>query len=350
MYGYKEFIPLTAEEILKRVSEKDVFGIIIKKPIIIDKTGATYVAPYRNDNNPDCYFDEYQGRIYFVDFADIDKRPKNCMKFLMRSLSLDYKNILEYINEYFNLGLGNSTKVAKKIIVENSYNVEDFSKVFKKKRTITYIPRQFNGKDNAFWRKYEISKQNLIDDGVIPIDLYKSTNRKGEPFTVRPLDIMYAYTDFNEGKIKIYAPRGNKLEKWFTNCNQDDIGSMKHLPDKGELLIISKSYKDCRVIRNQWLNSVWFQNEGMLPNLTIIKNLCKRFKTIVVWFDNDQAGLANGKVVVDYINSIVPKKAKLIFLPPKLLQEKVKDPSDFIAVKGKQELIKFLQEKKLIVI
>ena len=86
----------------------------------------------------------------------------------------------------------------------------------------------------------------------------------------------------------------------------------------------------------------------MLPNPTIIKNLCKRFKTIIVWFDNDQAGLANGKVVVDYINSISPKKAKLIFLPPKLLQEKIKDPSDLVAVKGKKELTKFLEEKKLI--
>jgi hypothetical protein len=348
MYGYKEYIPITTEEILKRVSQKDVFGIIIKKSIIIDKGMATYVAPYRNDNNPDCYFEEYQGKLYFVDFADIDKRPKDCIRLVMRTLSLGFKEALEYINEYFSLGLGNSRKVAKKIIVENSYNVEDFSKAFKKKRTITYIPRQFNGKDSAFWGKYEISRQNLIDDGIIPIDLYKSTNRKGEPFTVRPLDIMYAYTEFEGNKVKVYTPRGNKFEKWFTNCNQDDVGSIKHLPDKGDLLIISKSYKDCRVIRNQGLNSVWFQNEGMLPNPTIIKNLCKRFKTIIVWFDNDQAGLANGKVVVDYINSIVPKKARLIFLPPKLLQEKVKDPSDFIAVKGREELHKFLEEKKLI--
>lgn len=348
MYGYKEYIPLTAEEIFKRVSQKDVFGIIIKRPIIIDKSRATYVAPYRNDNNPDCYFEEYQGKLYFIDFADIDQKPKDCIKFTMRTLSLSYIEALKYINEYFSLGLGNSTKVAKKIIVENSHNVEDFSKAFKKKRTITYIPRQFNGKDSAFWGKYEISRQNLIDDGVIPIELYKSTNRRGEPFTVRPLDIMYAYTEFDAGKVKVYTPKGNKFEKWFTNCNQDDVGSIKHLPDKGDLLIISKSYKDCRVIRNQGLTSIWFQNEGMLPNLTIIKNLCKRFKTIIVWFDNDQAGLANGKVVVDYINSISPKKAKLIFLPPKLLQEKIKDPSDLIAVKGKKKLTKFLEEKKLI--
>jgi len=348
MYGYKEFIPLTTEEILKRVSEKDIFEIIIKKPIIIDKNRATYVAPYRNDNNPDCYFEEYQGKIYFVDFADIDKKPKNCIQFLMRSLSLDYKNTLEYINEYFSLGLGDSTKKLKEITIKNNSNIEDYSKVFKKKKTIIYAPRQFNNKDSVFWRKYEISKQNLIDDSVIPIELYKSTNRKEEFFSVRPLDIMYAYTDFDDNKVKVYRPKGNKFEKWFTNCNQDDIGSIKHLPEKGELLIISKSYKDCRVIRNQGLNSVWFQNEGMLPNPTIIKDLCKRFKIIVVWFDNDQAGLANGKVVVDYINSIVSKKARMVFLPPKLLEKKIKDPSDFIAIEGKEELIKFLQEKKLI--
>ena len=55
MYGYREYVPLNTEEILKRVSQEDIFKIVIKENIILDK-GALYKAPYRIDNNGDCYF------------------------------------------------------------------------------------------------------------------------------------------------------------------------------------------------------------------------------------------------------------------------------------------------------
>ena len=57
MYGYNEIISLSPEEILNEISQEDIFNIFIKKEIIADKNGATYVAPYRNDQNPDCYFE-----------------------------------------------------------------------------------------------------------------------------------------------------------------------------------------------------------------------------------------------------------------------------------------------------
>lgn len=347
MYGYKEYIPLTIEEVFKRVSQEDIFEICLKKQIIIDKKKATYTAPYRNDKNPSCYFEKYDNKLYFIDFGDITKKPKDCIQFLMRTLSLNYMQSLEYVNKYFSLGLGNNILTTKKI--EGSFNkntTENCSNKTRNIKTITYIPRQFNINDRIFWNKYEISRQNLIDDSVIPIELYKSTNKRGEPFIIRPIDIMYAYTEFEGGKVKIYRPKAkNKFSKWLTNCSQNDIGSIQYLPNTADLLFISKSYKDCRVIRNQGLNSVWFQNEGMIPSITIIKDLCRRFETIMVWFDNDQTGLANGKIVVDYINSIHPKKASLIFLPPKLLLEGIKDPSDLIAKKNKKELLKFLNLK-----
>ena len=346
MYGYKEYIPLTTEEILKRVKQEDIFSIVIKQPIILDKK-VLYKAPYREDNNAGCYFEEYNNKIYFIDFADIDKRPKDCINFLGRVLKLDYFETIDYINSYFKLGLGNSNMIIKEVL-DNQYNQKKKLEIFPKhKRFIQYVSRDFNNKDKQFWSSYGISRENLIEDKVVPIDLYRSVTRKGEIFTVRPLDISYAYTDFDDKKVKIYRPYGKKEEKWFTNCNQDDIGSINSLPWVGDLLIISKSYKDCRVIKNQGLNAIWFQNEGMLPNANIIKSLCKRFERIIVWFDNDQAGLANGKIVVDYINSIKPGIASLLFLPLKLLKEGVKDPSDLIKNKGIDELIAFLQSKKL---
>ena len=163
---------------------------------------------------------------------------------------------------------------------------------------------------------YEV--KSLIQDKVFPIELYRGLNRKGEYFSIRPFDICYAYTDFPEGKKKIYRPHSpNKEGKWYTDCSQNDVGCIDSLPDEGDLLLITKAYKDCRVIRNQGVFSVWFQNEGMFPSVEIIKNLCKRFKKIIIWFDNDSAGLTNSKLLMDYINSIEPNKASTIVLPPR---------------------------------
>jgi len=346
MYGYYKYAPsVTQEEILSKVSQEDIFKIVIKEDIILDK-GALYRAPYRDDKHPDCYFERYNGVLYFKDYADFEgKASKDCFNMLERCFNINYYEALKYVNDYFNLELGDSSKEEIGNTVEESniqYN--------RKKITITFAPRPFSNKDKNFWAQYEISRDNLVEDKVIPITMYKSMSRKGTPFLVKPFDIVYAYTDFPDNKVKIYRPHSPTKEgKWFTNCNQNDIGCINALSKSGDLLIITKSYKDCRVLRNQGLNSVWIQSEGVIPSVKIIKDLCERFTNIVVWFDNDQTGLARAKALKDYINGIVPNKANTVFLPPKLFKEEnIKDPSDYIASKGRKALRDFLVQKQLL--
>jgi DNA primase len=87
----------------------------------------------------------------------------------------------------------------------------------------------------------------------------------------------------------------------------------------------------------------------MIPNKKILLHLSKRFKTIIIWFDNDSTGITNSKIVSDYINNITKlKKTSSLFLPPILLNENIKDPSDYFEKKGKESLLKFLKEKQII--
>ena len=335
MYGYNEIRSLSPEEILNEVSQEDIFNIFIKKEIIADKSGATYVAPYRNDENPDCYFEEYDGKLFFVDFADIPQ-SKNCFGFISKCTGLNYFDSLQYIVKHFDLGKGNSPKRNKTIQKENE--VVEVKKI-KRERTITYVPRQFNGKDKKFWSQYEISSKELIEDKVIPIDLYKSTSRKGEPFVIKPFDIMYAYTDFDNSKVKVYRPYGGKEEKWFTNCTQNDIGSINHLPISGDKLIISKSYKDCRVIRNQGLNSIWFQNEGMFPEDSLLIPLINNFDMISLFYDNDKTGYESSKKLKEKITNLSSITVNNISLPE---ESKVKDAGEAIHKIGENFLNNFL--------
>lgn len=342
MYGYGEFISLGPEDILSEITQEEIFGIFIKAPIIIDKDKATYVAPYRNDKKPDCYFTEYDGRIFFVDFAE-SPPSLNCFSFIQKCAELkDYGEVYKFITK--TLGL----KGVKKIQIDTSIKEESKLKEINKQRSIKYLPRPFNNKDKSFWSKYGISRENLMEDKVIPISMYRSISRKGEPFTIKTFDIMYAYTDFNNNRVKIYRPYGTDESKWFTNCTQNDIGGINSLPEFGELLLITKSYKDYRVLKNQGITTIWFQNEGMLPNPTILKILTNRFKKIVVWFDNDETGIRAAKKVVNIINSLSSGKARAIHLDVELLKENIKDPSDLVEIKSIEELTNFCKNKKLL--
>ena len=342
MYGYNEIISLGPENILEEVTQEEIFGIFIKSPIIADKGMATYVAPYRNDSQPNCYFEEYDGRLFFFFFSS-SPPSHNCFSFIQKCAKLNnYGEAYRYISK--ELGLKGNKRIQRKVINEPTLEL----KKIKERRTILYLPRAFNIQDKLFWSQYNISSENLIEDKVIPIQLYKSISRKGVPFVIRTSNIMYAYTDFEDGRVKIYRPYGNKDEKWFTNCTQNDIGGINSLPISGDILIITKSYKDYRVIKNQGVNTVWFQNEGMIPSPTILRSLCKRFKKIVIWFDNDEAGIKAAKLVASHINSLFPGIVITIHLDVELLQEDIKDPSDLEAKKGKEKLINFCKSKKLL--
>lgn len=336
MYGYKNYVELTPQEILNRVKQADIFKIIFKDNINFNKT---YCAPYRADNNPSCYFEKVKDIIYFVDFADT-RINKNCFFFLQSCFNLSYNEVLLYVNDYFNLGLGFSSHSLKPVrtTVEKIVNLPKVQKV------ITYAVRKFDVRDKIFWGKYEITKQNLVDDNVLPLSFYRLQSDK-PTVNITPYDIAYAYTEFPNNKCKIYRPNADKKIKWITNCNQHDVGSYIHLPLTGKLLYITKSYKDCRVLRNQGLHSVWFQNEGMFPNQNILLDYCKRFNKIIVWFDNDTVGIKNGIYLVDYLNKLCKNKAKLCFLPVNLLDYKIKDPSDCI-VKHKKILLEIIESHK----
>lgn len=349
MYGYEKYPSgnISEEDVLSRTTEEDVFKIVIQDEIILDK-GATYKAPYRSDNNGDCYFEEYKGMLMFVDFAlPGNNKNLNWLSFIMKCYNINALEALELINNKLELGIGDNNY--EESIPEIRQSRREVCQKKFKKRVITILPRDFNYKDKQFWSKYEISRQNLEEDGVIPITLYRSTSKTGKYFTVKPFDICYAYTEFSDSRKKIYRPETNLPKaKWFTTCNQNDIGSIKHLPKKGDLLVITKSYKDCRVLRNQGLNVIWFQNEGQIPKDELLINLLKRFKKIVIWFDNDSAGITNSKIVADKLKSLSTNNIIYsVMLPPKLLTINIKDPSDYIDKRGKEELLEFINLKVL---
>lgn len=343
MYGYSEFVPLNMEEILKRVKQEDIFQMVLG---FIPKEYVYIPSPFREDGNPGCYFEWYDGWLWFKDWAKT-KKHKDCFNAVQTILGVSFYESLSIINDHFKLGLGTPNTKAPTIELKFTKKKKIISN--KKPREIIFKSRPFNNTtDKDFWSKYGIKKSELIQDNIFPVVWYKIfSKRLGDYVVIRPLTRTYALTGFNS-RLKIYTPDNKGKGKWITNCTEDDVGSFNDIPRFDDTLIISKSYKDCRVLRNEGINSIWFQNEGMIPKEEILVPLSSRFSRIFVFFDNDKTGLEASEVVVNQINRVFPGRAKSISLPEYLLSKGIKDPSDLYHKKGKDSLIRFLRKNEIL--
>lgn len=328
-------------KILEYVSEEQIFKLVFGYEPIVSQ----YVtSPFRLDNNPGCWF-EYspRGELRFVDFAN---------NRVINGIRMSNIDCFDAVQVYF--GLGNFYKtlefIKEKLI--DGKDIQPVARVIQPKKSIEkksvkiYIEaRNFDSRDGKFWSRYGISKQNLIKDKVFPVKRIKLLNTKKGNKLIRVYDPCYAFTNFKDEKKKIYRPYKKGRGKFLTNCRADDIGEVDSVPTVGRQLVISKSYKDCRVLRNENLNSVWFQNEGMVPSSEILISLCKGYNEVVVFFDNDEAGIQASSKITSIINKFFPGKAKSLYLPEHLnLEYNISDPADLYHRMGPAYLKEFLKK------
>lgn len=329
-------------DILKYVSEEDIFELVFKfKPKEFD-----YVtSPFRKDDDAGCWFQYYpSGKLKFTDFGS---------QVYMRGVKMINIDCFDAVQIYFNLSnLYQTLKFIKKHLIDGKELPEKGSisiiERIKREVTILFDVRPFESRDGHYYKRYEISRQNLIDDKVFAVKRFKILNSKNGDFSSRTYDLCYAHTDFKDGRKKLHRPQQKGKNRFLTTCNQNDIYGINSLVDFGELLVITKSYKDYRVLKNQGLNVIAFQNEGMIPTNDILLPIYKRFKHIVVFFDNDTTGIEAGEKVSNHINSYFPGKSRYIHLDTDLLKYEITDPSDLIYKKGKPVLTEFLIKNKLL--
>jgi hypothetical protein len=311
---------ISKESILSLVTQEDVFELVFKfKPEEFEYV----VSPLRNDDVPGCWFSYHDnGTLYFVDFGN-SRTHSDCFNIVQ-----DY---YKFPNFYLTLEFIHNSLIRGKTELKEIEPKKIIQKVSKEGVKLLIEARPFSEQDGYFWSKYGISKANLKEDRVFPIHRLYALNTKTGSHAIECKDLAYSYTDFPEARKKIYFPLRQGKNRFITNCNKDDVGGINSLSQYSKQLIISKSYKDYRVLKNNGKNVVWFQNEGMIPNNEIINKLVKLYSEIIVWFDNDQPGIIASEKVKQHINSIIPSRAKNLWLPERGLEIGVKDPSDCIA-------------------
>lgn len=330
LYGYeKPRVFLSIEDVLSRVSQEDVFKHLLGfRP----KEGIRVRSPFRADKSGDAFFTKVGGRLRFADFADPIKTTRDCVDAVMELKHLGMQGALNYINDTFALGIGGDAPAEI---------VNVLTSVVKEEWPMDYYPRLFGVKDKAFWfDRYGITRNQLIQDRVYALVWYKLYSFKRKDFiTIRPNGLSYAMTDFRPGHLKAYCPFAEHNRRFATNLSNNDIGNLANLSLIGDELVITKSYKDHRVLRNHGIkNCVYLQNEGMMPSEEMLADLSLRFNTIHVLFDNDSTGLKASLKLSQAINNISSSKAFSSILP-----KGPKDPSDLVHQQGSEALYAFLQ-------
>ena len=268
--------PLTLDYILSKVSEYDIYAHYLGK----FKPGLIYNSPFRKDSNPSfgVFLSKRTGKLLFKDHGS--GVCGDIIKFVRELTGItNYNDVLQEIV--------NRLKITNKTVLKST-------KLIESKETIIGIVRQpFTEKDKQYWATFNISIPTLEKFNVNSIKYYLCNGIvKGIYKEENP---MYAYKVYNN--FKIYKPLGDKFTKWRNNLTEYDIQGYAQLPKKGNLLIITKSLKDVMVLHEMGYFAVSPSSESTFIPETVLNDLKKRFKHILLCFDRDVPGVTNMRKV-----------------------------------------------------
>lgn len=332
---------ISKEDILSRVSEEDVFSLVFDE---VPEEFELVVSPFREDNNPGCFFsrDPNTGILRFIDFAN----PQ-----YINGIKMSHIDCFNAVQIFYNLSSFFETLefIVKKLSLNDvSIQPSKVSKVKKVKDSKSLLitkNQKYTNKDVRYWKKFGITIPQLLSDKVYSVLHYSFYNYSTAKDRIYPRTLAYVFTDFKENKKKIYMPLRKGNLRFFTNCTSNDIGNINNLPAKGDILIITKSYKDCRVLRNLGYNSIWLQSENMFPSNNILITLSQNFEKIFIFFDNDSTGIRGATRLQEIINTFFPGKSQVLHLPISFLERGIKDPADMYYFMGQKNLKKFLEQE-----
>lgn len=279
--------PLTLENVLKKVSPLQIFKFYYPSLNI----GKVTNSPFREDKTPSfgLFVLKGSGEVLYNDLKGGD--TGNWIKFLKKLYSVNYFEMLRMVNRDMSLDLMDYDTTPIKAERVKSIIIDDVDTLtLKYELELHTKKRKWKKHDIKYWNNYGITL-DLLGKDTYPISAYWFND-----WTSVAVDkYAYGYDFYFDGKIfrrKIYQPF-NKIDKWKTNLDRLVIDGIKDIPKKGDLLIITKSRKDRLVLKSLGYNAIATNNESSwIPDCNFDK-LSKRYDKIIIFFDNDDAGMEN---------------------------------------------------------
>lgn len=290
-----------------------------------------FKSPFREDNNAGCYFNLYNHKLYFIDWA-LQKTHLSIIDFTKLMYNLNTYDAILYLHDCIN-----SNQDFKKNTTLLTYNQPVITNIEKK---IEITPRYFNSKDKAYWGSYNIELTDLVkmenNFKFVPVSKIKIISQKEQKIII-PQSIAYAYVGTTG--IKTYIPESSNY-KWRNTISKNEIGIS---PKKRKSIIITKSVKDGIILSKLGYDYAFFQSETSFPDDDILKSkIIDRYEYINILFDNDYTGIQNAKKLCFQLkdkHSVI--NTKIIML------KEAKDISDYSKLFGLTKVNSLLKNQIL---
>jgi hypothetical protein len=294
---------ITTERILSKFSQEELWEYYLGFPV---EEGKIFLSPLRDEDNPSAnLFYATNGNLLLKDFGF---KTVNIWQYVMYIYNLTFREAVVKVAE--DLGLHTSIKA----------DIPASKKTPKKRDRVSIEIRvkRWNEETFKYWNEYYITKETLRLYNTVPIDrLWLS----GEYLPIK--QPAYSY-EFGKGYRKVYLPFSDKM-RFISNVPGYMYSGYEQLPWVEDLLIITKSHKDVMVWYELGYHAISPQGEGHKIEHEFLMMLLKRFKKIILNYDNDRAGKL-------YSNQL----ANAYKLPELFIPES-KDISDYIKEFGKEQ-------------
>lgn len=326
-----EFEPnITKDYLLERASQETYLEYYLGIPV---KKGL-FCNPMRVDKHPTCsFFRNSQGDIIFKDFSGCFSGNFVSIVMYLHNCS-HYKALKIIANDFGYINYSGVTKNTKPInISSNSFKETG-------EANIQIEAQDFTKEELDWWQQYGITEKILKKFRVFSC---KTVFLNGRIFTrsnVRhPIFGYYRGKNDNDIELwRIYLPKHRSKEpRFLSNWKSIMLQGAKQLPKSGDLLVVTKSMKDVMTLYSLGITAIAPNSENLFLTASQYDKLKKRFKDIVILYDNDLAGITNMNKFRKQFN------VKCLWIPR---YSKCKDISDYYAKYGREETLKLIDYGK----
>lgn len=307
---------ISKKDVLNKIRPEEIFSEFIDNP----RPSKVYKVPWRTDEKESLtFFYSPDNELMFYDQAY--KEGGDCITFYSKIFNISRKQSLIDIYNRFKL----------KNIIEIDYSKiikEEKPKSIENKLSWKYSSIDSKKYEDAinYFKSFGISKETLDFFNVKPIDFYCI-----DDVMIRPDNFSVVY-EYEDNKCKIYTPlSSNKKYKFLDGIKGEYYQGYNKLPENGNIVFITSSYKDVMILHELGFPSIAPKSEVIKIDDKIINELKRRFENVILFYDNDDAGLKaaeklKNKYSINYIITINEK-----------------DPSDFSRKYSKEKLYEHIK-------
>ena len=312
---------ITEKEVLERVDEYSLYCFYIGYRITIN---GRQKSPLRGGPDTDSV----------ASFGVYERKSKRQgedypNEFLWKDLGMKGENfgdIFTFVQKLYNLEsrLEAVWKIASDFNLEGNYTAcplileKEQLKIPKLKLVVE--SRSFNSRDFAYWQQFNVDSYILDKFCCTAVKAFKY---EGLENSVTTPEQAYAYRIYN--RYQIYQPFAPREFKFRNDLLEYYIPGWLQLENR-DLCIITKAFKDIMSLYSFDYTAVSPKGENIMLPARAIEELKKRYKRVIVLFDND--GKHNGdlypfekifvpiqtgtKDITDYCKAYGPESAKTL--------------------------------------